>query len=79
MDESEEKWINHIKESENPPNILHLHLEKGFNSNIARQSYLAGLPKYMLIGRDNLIIEAFAPYPSSKEMKELIERNIIEQ
>jgi thiol-disulfide isomerase/thioredoxin len=73
LDKSKEKWRLHISELDMLPNILHFNIDKGFNSRFAQQFYLSGVPRYMLIGRGNVILDAFAPNPSSDELGRMIE------
>lgn len=76
MDESQENWLNHIEGLNTLPNIFHFNSDKGLGSEFAKQFYLTGLPRYILIGKNNIIIDAYAPYPSSEEINKLIQANL---
>ena len=74
LDESKEKWLEHLKDLNELANIKQFKLEGGFSSKLTQQLFLVGIPRYILLEKNNIIIDAYAPVPSSKEMKNLIQK-----
>jgi len=76
IDEAKEKWLEHIAKLESLPNIMHFNIKGGQGSTFAQQFFLSGVPRYILLGSKNKIIDAFAPKPSSEAVIKHIQENL---
>ena len=66
-----EKWKSFVM-TENLPGVQ-LHVEDTWESDLAINYNVKGIPRYLLIGPDGKIISANAPKPSEEKLKELLD------
>jgi len=64
IDEKEEPWKNYL--SKNPMRGVHLFAGKGFQAEIMQYFKVWGIPRYLIIGKDNKIIDVNAPRPGDE-------------
>ncbi|MGJ1433537.1 TlpA family protein disulfide reductase [Sphingobacterium spiritivorum] len=62
IDDSEDKWRKAINEDQIEG--IHLLSKGGVKSPVARAFNIAGVPRYVIIGRDGRVIDSAAPRPS---------------
>lgn len=73
VDNQPDKWKQFIAEQKVPDGKHFIEKEKGAVYDAFK---IYGIPRYILIGRDGKIIDAYAPGPGSKEIKELLSKYI---
>lgn len=69
IDEKEEPWRNYL--SKNPMRGVHLFAGKGFQAEIMQYFKVWGIPRYLIIGKDNKIIDVNAPRPGDEAFEVL--------
>lgn len=69
IDEKEEPWRNYL--SKNPMRGVHLFAGKGFQAEIMQYFKVWGIPRYIIIGKDNKIIDVNAPRPGEEAFEVL--------
>lgn len=69
IDEKEEPWRNYL--SKNPMRGVHLFAGKGFQAEIMQYFKVWGIPRYIIIGKDNKIIDVNAPRPGDEAFEVL--------
>lgn len=69
IDEKEEPWRNYL--SKNPMRGTHLFAGKGFQAEIMQYFKVWGIPRYLIIGKDNKIIDVNAPRPGDEAFEAL--------
>lgn len=69
IDEKEEPWRNYL--SKNPMRGVHLFAGKGFQAEIMQYFKVWGIPRYLIIGKDNKIIDVNAPRPGEEAFEVL--------
>jgi thiol-disulfide isomerase/thioredoxin len=69
IDEKEEPWRNYL--SKNPMRGTHLFAGKGFQAEIMQYFKVWGIPRYLIIGKDNKIIDVNAPRPGEEAFEAL--------
>ncbi|WP_228779928.1 TlpA family protein disulfide reductase [Aquiflexum lacus] len=69
IDEKEEPWRNYL--SKNPMRGTHLFAGKGFQAEIMQYFKVWGIPRYLIIGKDNKIIDVNAPRPGDEAFEVL--------
>jgi thiol-disulfide isomerase/thioredoxin len=69
IDEKEEPWRNYL--SKNPMRGVHLFAGKGFQADIMQYFKVWGIPRYLIIGKDNKIIDVNAPRPGDEAFEVL--------
>lgn len=67
IDEKEEPWRNYL--SKNPMRGVHLFAGKGFEAEIMKYFKVWGIPRYLIIGKDNKIIDVNAPRPGEEALE----------
>ncbi len=73
IDNQPDKWKQFIAEQEVPNGSHFIEQEKG---SVSEAFKIYGIPRYVLIGSDGKIIDAYAPGPGTKEIKELLGKYI---
>lgn len=71
IDEKPEAWKNYL--SKNPMRGVHLFAGKGFEAEIVRYFKVWGIPRYLILGKDNKIIDVNAPRPGDEAYEALIQ------
>jgi len=51
-------------------------MAEGSSSAFSKEYHIDGVPRYMLFGKDGKLIEANAPAPHDKKLRELIDLNL---
>ena len=75
LDNNKEKWEEMINEKQLTG--VHLIDQDAFNSNLIKDYKIIGIPTFVLIDKNGIIVNARAPKPSSKKMLyKLIEDNL---
>jgi thiol-disulfide isomerase/thioredoxin len=74
IDENKDDWINYVKE--NDLHWLQLHIENGWDSKIIKDNRINGIPRFILIDENGLIICINTPRPSSDQLRTLIDQNL---
>ena len=73
IDEDRDKWLKFLAEKKAPDGLHYVEKEVGSAFSAFK---INGIPRYILIGRDGRIINAYAPGPSSDEIESLIADNL---
>lgn len=71
IDEQPEPWKNYL--SKNKMGGVHLFAGKGFEAEIMKYFKVWGIPRYLIIGKDNKIIDVNAPRPGDDAFEVLKE------
>jgi len=71
VDEKEESWKNYL--DKNPMNGVHLFAGQGFEAEIMRYFKVWGIPRYLILGKGNKILQVNAPRPGDEAYEALIE------
>ena len=71
IDEQPEPWKNYL--SKNKMGGVHLFAGKGFEAEIMKYFKVWGIPRYLIIGKDNKIIDVNAPRPGDEAFEVLKE------
>jgi thiol-disulfide isomerase/thioredoxin len=71
IDEQPEPWKNYL--SKNKMGGVHLFAGKGFEAEIMKYFKVWGIPRYLIIGKDNKIINVNAPRPGDEAFEVLKE------
>jgi len=71
IDEQPEPWKNYL--SKNKMGGVHLFAGKGFEAEIMKYFKVWGIPRYLIIGKDNKIIDVNAPRPGDEAYEALKE------
>jgi len=69
IDEQPEPWKNYL--SKNKMGGVHLFAGKGFEAEIMKYFKVWGIPRYLIIGKDNKIINVNAPRPGDEAFEAL--------
>jgi thioredoxin-related protein len=72
IDQDENKWRDYVKEKKNVGTSLRA-LDY-FDAEVYQNFQVQGLPSFVLIDKDGNIIEPVAPKPSSKEIRETLDK-----
>ncbi|MEZ4853249.1 TlpA family protein disulfide reductase [Flavobacterium sp.] len=64
-----DKWLNFVKE--NDLTGIQLFADNDWNSEFVKEYKINGIPRFILLNDEGVIVNADAPRPSSKEIKEL--------
>lgn len=64
IDEKQESWKNYL--SKNPMRGVHVYAGNGFESEIMKYFKVFGIPRYLILGKDNKIIQVNAPRPGDE-------------
>lgn len=75
LDHDKAAWVNKIQK-ENYSNAVHLHVNNGFESDLAKNYSITSIPRFILIGKNGEFINFNAPYPSSGKLEKLITDNL---
>ncbi|MFD2200460.1 TlpA family protein disulfide reductase [Shivajiella indica] len=70
IDEKQEPWKNYL--DKNPMRGVHLFAGKGFEADIMKYFKVWGIPRYLIIGKDNKLISPNAPRPGDEAYELLI-------
>lgn len=70
IDDKEESWKNYL--SKNPMGGVHLYAGNGFDAEIMQYFKVWGIPRYLIIGKDNKLISPNAPRPGDEAYEVLI-------
>ena len=78
FDENKTLWKKYLSQRtiKDKKNVYSFNLPDGIGSEFAKAYFVSGPPRYILINKDNKIIDAFAPYPSSGKLKKLIDDHL---
>ena len=71
IDEQPEPWKNYL--SKNKMGGVHLFAGKGFEAEIMKYFKVWGIPRYLIIGKDNKIVDVNAPRPGDEAYEVLKE------
>ncbi|MCH7401392.1 TlpA family protein disulfide reductase [Belliella kenyensis] len=71
IDEKEESWKNFL--DKNPLRGEHLYAGKGFEAPIMKYFKVWGIPRYLIIGKDNKLVNPNAPRPGDEALSVLFE------
>ena len=71
VDEKQEPWRNYL--DKNPMRGVHLFAGEGFEAPIMRYFKVWGIPRYLIIGKDNKLVSPNAPRPGDDAFKVLVE------
>lgn len=71
IDENQEPWKKYLEK--NPMRGVHLFAGKGFEAEIMRYFKVWGIPRYLIIGKDNKLISPNAPRPGDEAYNVLME------
>lgn len=70
IDDKEESWKNYL--SKNPMKGVHLYAGNGFDAEIMKYFKVWGIPRYLIIGKDNKLVSPNAPRPGDEAYEALI-------
>ncbi len=70
IDEKQESWKNYL--SKNPMRGVHVFAGNGFEADIMQYFKVFGIPRYLIIGKDNKIIQVNAPRPGDEAYEVLM-------
>jgi thiol-disulfide isomerase/thioredoxin len=76
FDSSKEKVVDFIAKKEFAG--IHLFNPKGFNSEASRKYKIRGIPRYILVGKDGMLISDDAPRPSNPNSETMIRNALLE-
>lgn len=71
IDIDEDKWTNFIR-TKNPPLGTHINLNKEETSILFQELNLNGVPRYIIINREGIIVDEDAPAPSNPKLREVL-------
>ena len=71
IDEKQDPWKNYL--DKNPMRGIHLFAGKGFEADIMKYFKVWGIPRYLIIGKDNKLISPNAPRPGDEAIEILKE------
>lgn len=71
IDEKPESWKNYL--DKNPMRGVHLFAGRGFEADIMRYFKVWGIPRYLIIGKDNKLVSPNAPRPGDEAYEALID------
>lgn len=71
IDEKQEPWKNYL--DKNPMQGIHLFAGEGFEAPIMRYFKVWGIPRYLIIGKDNKLVSPNAPRPGDEAYSALME------
>ena len=74
IDEKPESWKNYL--DKNPMTGVHLFAGRGFEADIMRYFKVWGIPRYLIIGKDNKLLNPNAPRPGDEAYEALIEVSV---
>ncbi|MFC0262475.1 TlpA family protein disulfide reductase [Fontibacter flavus] len=69
IDDKEESWKNYL--SKNPMKGVHLYAGNGFDAEIMKYFKVWGIPRYLIIGKDNKLVSPNAPRPGDEAYEAL--------
>ncbi len=70
IDENQEPWKKYL--DKNPMRGVHLFAGKGFEADIMRYFKVWGIPRYLIIGKDNKLVSPNAPRPGDEAYEVLV-------
>lgn len=73
IDEKPESWKNYL--DKNPMRGIHLFAGRGFEADIMKYFKVWGIPRYLIIGKENKLISPNAPRPGDEAYEALIGLN----
>jgi thiol-disulfide isomerase/thioredoxin len=71
LDENEERWRDMVKKKEMKG--IHLLAEGAFQSPFAKAFQIAGIPRFILLGKDRRVLDSAAPRPSQEGVEQIFE------
>jgi thiol-disulfide isomerase/thioredoxin len=71
LDENEERWRDMVKKKEMKG--IHLLAEGAFQSPFAKAFQIAGIPRFILLGKDRRVLDSNAPRPSQEGVEQIFE------
>ncbi len=74
LDDNMDAWRKMVNEKK--LGGIHLHAEGAWNSNVAKNYQIKGIPTYLLIDANGKIINPSAPRPSSDEIRKLLDAEL---
>lgn len=75
IDENQDPWKNYL--DKNPMRGIHLFAGKGFEADIMKYFKVWGIPRYLIIGKDNKLISPNAPRPGDEAFDVLKEISVL--
>jgi thiol-disulfide isomerase/thioredoxin len=69
IDETQEPWKNYL--GKNPMRGIHLFAGKGFEADIMKYFKVWGIPRYVIIGKNNKLVSPNAPRPGDEALEVL--------
>jgi thiol-disulfide isomerase/thioredoxin len=69
IDEKQESWKNYLEK--NPLRGIHLFAGRGFEADIMKYFKVWGIPRYLIIGKDNKLVSPNAPRPGDEAIEVL--------
>jgi thiol-disulfide isomerase/thioredoxin len=69
IDEKQEPWKNYLEK--NPMRGVHLFAGRGFEADIMKYFKVWGIPRYLIIGKDNKLVSPNAPRPGDEAFEAL--------
>jgi thiol-disulfide isomerase/thioredoxin len=71
IDETEEPWKKYL--DKNPMRGVHVYAGQGFDAEIMKYFKVWGIPRYLIIGKDNKLVTPNAPRPGDEAISKLLE------
>lgn len=71
VDDQQAPWKNYL--NKNPMRGVHVYTGKGFEADIMKYFKVWGIPRYLIIGKDNKLFNANAPRPGDEAVAALLE------
>lgn len=71
VDDQQAPWKNYL--DKNPMRGVHVYTGKGFEADIMKYFKVWGIPRYLIIGKDNKLVNANAPRPGDDAVAALLE------
>ncbi|WP_048505932.1 TlpA disulfide reductase family protein [Chryseobacterium angstadtii] len=75
LDKDLEKWKTYV--TKNHLEGVQLHADGEFDSKIAKDYQIRGIPRFILIGKDGKIINSTVERPSDKKIKEILDKALV--
>ncbi|SNS44029.1 Thioredoxin-like [Belliella buryatensis] len=71
IDETEEPWKKYL--DKNPMRGIHVYAGQGFDAEIMKYFKVWGIPRYLIIGKNNKLLTPNAPRPGDEAISKLLE------
>jgi thiol-disulfide isomerase/thioredoxin len=73
IDTDENRWLKFLS-TKNPPQGTHINLNKKETSTLFQELNINGIPRYIIINREGIIVDEDAPSPSNPKLREVLEK-----